>query len=57
VIERINPLNIRIFRSGSDNKIENADMIIIQDYWSPGRIYDTYYDVLTKKDIEYIENI
>lgn len=57
VIERLNPLKVRIFKSGYSNKIEDADIIIIEDYWSPGRIIDTYHDVLSKKDIEYIENI
>ena len=32
-------------------------MIILEDYWSPGRVIDTYYDVLSKKDIEYLENL
>ena len=32
-------------------------MIIIEDYWSPGRVIDTYYDVLTSKDMKYIEQI
>lgn len=57
VIERINPLKIRVFKSGYSNKIEDADIIILEDYWSPGRIIDTYYDVLTRKDMEYIENM
>lgn len=56
-IERINPLKIRIFKSGYSNKIEDADIIILEDYWSPGRVIDTYYDSLTKKDIEYIEEM
>ena len=57
VIERVNPLKIRIFRSGVSNKIEDADIIIMEDYWSPGKIIDTFYDVLTKKDMEYIESM
>lgn len=57
IIERLNPLKVRIFKSGYSNQIEDADMIIIEDYWSPGKVIDTYYDVLSKKDIEYIENI
>ena len=57
VIERLNPLKVRIFKSGYSNKIEDADMIIIEDYWSPGRVIDTYYDVLSKKDMEYIEKL
>ena len=56
-LEKINPLKIRVFKSGYSNKIEDADMIILEDYWSPGQIIDTYYDVLSKKDIEYIENL
>lgn len=57
VIERVNPLKIRVFRSGYSNKIEDADIIILEDYWSPGRIIDSYYDVLKPKDIEYLENL
>ena len=57
VIERVNPLKIRVFKSGYSNKIEDADMIILEDYWSPGKIIDTFYDVLSQKDIDYIEKI
>lgn len=56
-VEKLNPLKVRIFKSGYSNKIEDADMIVIEDYWSPGRVIDTYYDVLTKKDMEYIEKL
>ena len=56
-ITRLNPLKVRIFKSGYSNKIEDADMIIYEDYWSPGRVIDTFYDVLTKKDLEYIEKL
>lgn len=57
VIERVNPLKIRVFKSGYSNRIEDADIIIIEDYWSPGRVIDTFYDVLSKKDMEYIEKL
>lgn len=56
VIERLNPLKVRIFRSGDSNRIEDADIIIIEDYWSPSKVIDTYYDVLTEKDRKYIED-
>lgn len=55
ILERVNPLKIRVFKSGFSNRIEDADIIILEDYWSPGQVYDAYYDVLSKKDIEYIE--
>ena len=54
-LKKLNPSKVRVFKSGYSNKIEDADMIIIEDYWSPGRIIDTYYDVLTSKDMKYIE--
>lgn len=57
VIERVNPLKIRIFKSGYSNRVEDADIIIIEDYWSPGRVIDTFYDVLSAKDMEYIETL
>ena len=56
-IERVNPLKIRVFKSGYSNRIEDADIIIIEDYWSPAKVIDTFYDVLTKKDMEYIEKM
>ena len=56
IIERLNPLKVRVFKSGFSNKIEDADIIIIEDYWSPGQVTDAYYDVLSKKDIAYIES-
>ena len=57
VIEKLNPNKVRIYKSGYSNRIEDADVIVVEDYWSPGRIIDTYYDVLSNKDREYIENL
>lgn len=57
VVERLNPCKVRVYKSGYSNRIEDADIIVIEDWWSPGRIIDTYYDVLSQKDIKRIENI
>ena len=56
IVEKIDPMKMRVIRSGYDHEIEKADMIILEDYWSPGKIIDTYWDQLSKKDIETIEN-
>ena len=32
VIERVNPLKIRVFKSGYSNRIEDADIILLEDY-------------------------
>lgn len=57
VIEKLNPMKVRVFKSGYSNKIEDADVVLLEDYWSPGRIIDTYYDVLTPADIKYLEEL
>ena len=57
IIEKLDPNNVRIFKSGYSNKVEDADMIVIEDYWSPGKIIDVYGESLTQKDIEYIEKL
>lgn len=56
-IEKLNPLNLRVFRSGNSDRIEDADLIIYEDYLNPGKIIDMFYDSLTSEDIKYIENI
>ena len=54
---KLNPSKVRVFKSGYSNKIEDADVIIIEDYWSPGKIYDVFGEVLSPKDIKYIETL
>lgn len=56
-VEKVNPIKLRVFKSGYSNRIEDADVIIYEDYWSPGKIIDYFYDKLTAKDIEYLENL
>ena len=56
-LEKLDPRIMTVVRSSNSNRIEDADMIILKDYWSPGKIIDTYYDSLTDADRKYIENI
>lgn len=48
VLSRLNPMKVRVYMSGYSNKIEDADVIVLEDYWSPGKIYDTYYEEFEK---------
>ena len=50
-ITKLNPMKLRAFGTGYSDKIEDADVIIYEDYWSRGRIVDTFYDELTSKQI------
>lgn len=54
---KLNPRKVRVYQSGYSNKIEDADMIVIEDYWSFGKIVDTYQDVLSTADLDYIEKL
>jgi hypothetical protein len=57
VIERLDPLKVRVFKSGYSNKIEDADVIVIEDYWSPGKVIDVYGEYLKPKDFDYLEKL
>lgn len=57
VIEKLDPREVTALFTSHSSRIEDADMIIIQSYWSPGKITDVYYDSLTAKDREYINKI
>jgi len=56
-LRRINPIKIRTYMSGFSNKIEDADIIVIQDFWSKSRIVDAFYDVLSISDLKKIESV
>lgn len=52
ILRRLNPMKVRVYKSGYSNRIEDADIIALEDYWSPGRIYDTYYEEFEKLSAE-----
>lgn len=55
-IEKVNPMKMRVIGNGYDHEIEKADMIVLEDYWAPGRVIDTYWDQLSKEDVKKIEH-
>lgn len=57
VFEKLNPLNVYTLRAGASNKIEDSDIIVIDEYWSPGRIQDYYYEELKDAEIDILEEI
>lgn len=52
---KINPMKVFFVRSGYSNKIEDADLIIIDDYWAPSKIIDFYHEDLTDKQMKKID--
>lgn len=55
VLRRLNPMKLRVYMSGYSNHIEDADVIVYDDYMSPGQIIDRWYDQLKPKDIQWLE--
>lgn len=53
---KLNPMKLRTYRSGYSNRIEDSDVIAYEDYWSRGRIFEVFYDELSKKDVEKLTN-
>lgn len=55
-MEVLNPLNVYTIMDGNSNRIEDADIIVIENYRSLGQILDRHHEQLTKKDIKQIED-
>lgn len=53
-LEVLNGLKVRALRNSRSSRIEDSDMIIIEDHWSPGKIIDHFHDELKPQDIDYI---
>lgn len=52
--EVLNGLKVRALRSGRSSRIEDSDMIIVEDHWSPGKILDHFHEELKPKDVDYV---
>lgn len=55
-LEVLDPVYISTYGNSRSSHIEDSDIIIIEQYWSKGKIYDTYYDILSKVDINKLES-
>lgn len=55
IFERLNPKNVYTVRSGESYKIEDSDIIVIENWYNPGKIIDEYYDDLTPAQIDDLE--
>jgi len=51
-MEKLNPLKVHAVRNGNSSRIEDSDLVILEDHWSPGRIVDAYHEELKPKQID-----
>ena len=54
VLTKLNPLKVHAVRSGNSDRLEDASIIIIEDYKSPNQLIDEYYDELKPDEIDTI---
>lgn len=43
VLEKLNPFEVQTFMSGYSTRTEDADVVVVTQYWSPGRVFDTFF--------------
>lgn len=55
VFEKLNPLKVHTLRGGFSNKIEDSDVIVLDDFWSPGRIQDVFYNDLSDVEVRKLD--
>ncbi|MBQ3950154.1 MAG: hypothetical protein II661_06745 [Bacteroidales bacterium] len=53
-LAKLNPMKLRAFGMGYSNHLEDADLLVYEDYWSRGKVIEVYYDDLSAKDIKKI---
>ena len=56
-MELINPKKVYTFRGGQSSRLEDSDIILIDDYWSPGKIVDVYFADLKESDRKYLDDV
>lgn len=54
--EKLNPTKVHTLRSGFSNKIEDSDIIVLDDFWSPGKIQDTFYNDLSEIQVKNLDD-
>lgn len=57
MMRKLDPNKVYAYGMGSSNRFEDADMIVIEDYWQIGKILDVYGDKMSKKDIDFLEDV
>lgn len=55
VLTKLDPLSVHAFRSGNSEKLEDADVIVIESYWSVGKVIDWFHDALTESDLKKLD--
>lgn len=56
-VNKLDTSKVRVISNGKSRQYEDADAIVIEDYWSKSRIQDTFYDVLKDKEVTWLDQV
>lgn len=56
VLTKLDPLSVHAFRSGDSCRIEDADVVVIESYWSVGKVIDWFHDALSEADMKKLDD-
>jgi hypothetical protein len=56
IFEKLNPKKLYVLRHGHSTRMEDADVIIYEDYISPGAVIDAYFSELKDSEITKLED-
>jgi hypothetical protein len=51
IVRKVNPLNLFAFSNGDSPYLEDADIIVEEGYYPPGKIIDMFYEELKESDV------
>ena len=54
IVRKINPLELHVVSNGDSPYVEDADIIIEDGYYPPGKVIDMFHDELTDKEVKRI---
>lgn len=55
-MEKLNPMKVHAVRNSNTSRIEDSDLIILEDHWSPGKIVDIFHEELKPTEIDQLMN-
>lgn len=53
---KLDPKKVHTLYSSQSNRISDSDIIVIEDYFSPGKLIDMYYDELKPDEVKLIND-
>lgn len=55
-VEKLSPLEVHTIRTGTSNRIEDSDIIVIERFLPIGQVIEKYYNELTPKQVKDLED-